>query len=222
MSDEAPATDILPGLCHKLGSPLGALVNHLHLLEMDRPALPAAAGDAVSGARQATASLRRLLDGTRRFLAFREHEPAPGRVEDLGALLREAAETLPLIAGPGARAPEVDAAPDIALAVDPEALEMISAELLLNAARAGAERVEVEHETPADGGHVLRFRDDGRGLAADTSERWFDPFFTTWPDEGVGLGLVAAADLAKRLGGELSLAPGPQGGAEAILRLPPA
>lgn len=58
----------------------------------------------------------------------------------------------------------------------------------------------------------LRVQDSGQGIAADKLERIFDPFFTT-TDSGLGLGLSISHTIAQRLGGSLSAANAPDGGA---------
>ena len=52
----------------------------------------------------------------------------------------------------------------------------------------------------------VRFRDNGTGIADDVIGRIFDPFFSTREGMlGAGLGLPIAADVARRMGGDLSV-----------------
>ena len=52
----------------------------------------------------------------------------------------------------------------------------------------------------------VRVRDNGTGIADDVIDRVFDPFFTTREGMlGAGLGLPIAADVARRMGGDLSV-----------------
>ena len=99
---------------------------------------------------------------------------------------------------------------------DPERLKQILTNLLTNAVKftpAGG-RIAVEcagDETPA--GPVLRVRvsDTGRGIPADALGRIFEPFvqierhLTGESQQGVGLGLAIARDLARRMGGDLTV-----------------
>ncbi len=49
-------------------------------------------------------------------------------------------------------------------------------------------------------------RDNGTGIADDVVGRIFDPFFSTREGIlGAGLGLPIAADVARRMGGDLSV-----------------
>ena len=50
----------------------------------------------------------------------------------------------------------------------------------------------------------VRVRDNGPGIAEDVMDRIFNPFFTTREGlPGAGLGLPIAADVARRMGGDL-------------------
>ena len=53
---------------------------------------------------------------------------------------------------------------------------------------------------------LIRIRDNGTGIADDVIGYIFNPFFTTHSGTlGAGLGLTIAADVARRLGGDLSV-----------------
>ena len=57
-----------------------------------------------------------------------------------------------------------------------------------------------------DGVVEVRVRDNGIGIAADIADHIFNPFFSTREGaSGAGLGLPIAADVARRLGGDLSV-----------------
>jgi two-component system sensor histidine kinase HupT/HoxJ len=68
---------------------------------------------------------------------------------------------------------------------------------------------------------VLRFADNGPGIAEAHLGRLFEPFFTTKPvGQGTGLGLSISYGIVERHGGKLSAANLAGGGAEFILALP--
>ena len=57
-----------------------------------------------------------------------------------------------------------------------------------------------------DDGVEVRVRDNGQGIAEDVLPRIFNPFFSTRAGAiGAGLGLPIAADVVRRLGGDLSV-----------------
>ncbi len=68
---------------------------------------------------------------------------------------------------------------------------------------------------------VITVHDSGPGIADEAFTRLFDPFYTTKPvGKGTGLGLSISYGLAVDLGGELTAANHPHGGAVFTLSLP--
>jgi C4-dicarboxylate-specific signal transduction histidine kinase len=67
-------------------------------------------------------------------------------------------------------------------------------------------RVRLDPERLAPGGArlLLRFRDDGPGLAPDVAARAAEPFFTT-RNTGVGLGLAVARRIVEQHAGRLEV-----------------
>jgi PAS domain S-box-containing protein len=96
--------------------------------------------------------------------------------------------------------------------------------LLVNARQAVIDRDggRVRLETHGmDGGVEIRVHDNGAGVPAADRERVFDPFFTTKdPDQGTGLGLTIAHEIARFHDGSLEVADSDLGGACFTLRLP--
>jgi two-component system NtrC family sensor kinase len=70
---------------------------------------------------------------------------------------------------------------------------------------------------------VVEVSDNGRDLTAEEVRGAFDPFFrSSARGAGVGVGLGVARSVATTLGGEVTLAPRPGGGAVITMRLPAA
>jgi PAS domain S-box-containing protein len=70
---------------------------------------------------------------------------------------------------------------------------------------------------------VVEVSDNGRDLPAEEARHAFDPFFRSKTrGAGVGVGLGVARSVAATLGGEVTLAPRPGGGAVITMRLPAA
>jgi two-component system C4-dicarboxylate transport sensor histidine kinase DctB len=66
----------------------------------------------------------------------------------------------------------------------------------------------------------IAVRDNGPGIPEHHLPRLFEPFFTTKESgQGLGLGLVISIGIARELGGDLTAANRPEGGAEFVLRL---
>jgi C4-dicarboxylate-specific signal transduction histidine kinase len=64
----------------------------------------------------------------------------------------------------------------------------------------------------ADGGVVMEVQDEGPGIPEACVEQVFDAFYTTkGPEQGTGLGLFLAREMAERCRGELKLLPSQNG-----------
>ena len=76
--------------------------------------------------------------------------------------------------------------------------------------------------TSAEAGTVvIRFKDDGTGMAEKTRTRIFDPFFTTKePGRGMGLGLSLSMGMISRLNGTILVDSELGKGTEFVMRLP--
>jgi signal transduction histidine kinase len=66
---------------------------------------------------------------------------------------------------------------------------------------------------------LLEVEDGGQGLGDGNPEELFQPFVTT-KTRGSGLGLTVSRQVIERLGGSITLADGPQGGARCSIRVP--
>jgi PAS domain S-box-containing protein len=104
-------------------------------------------------------------------------------------------------------------------------LRQIAVNLIGNAVKF-TDRGEVRIELGAEPGWViLRVHDTGEGIAPEDRERIFDAFTqvdgsTTRRKQGTGLGLTVSRDLARLLGGDITLESSPGRGSTFILRLP--
>lgn len=103
---------------------------------------------------------------------------------------------------------------------DPQMLEHVFQNLLLNGAHAmngrGAIRVDV---AAADAHCQVSFIDDGPGIAPELRERVFSPFFTT-KTRGSGLGLPTAKRFIEAHHGQIWIDTSDRGGTTVIVRLP--
>jgi nitrogen-specific signal transduction histidine kinase/CheY-like chemotaxis protein len=81
--------------------------------------------------------------------------------------------------------------------------------ILVNAAQSipesGAGEVRVSTGKNADGRAIIEITDTGGGIAPNVLEHIFDPFYTTRPSRGVGLGLSFAYGTVTSLGGEMTV-----------------
>lgn len=89
--------------------------------------------------------------------------------------------------------------------------------LLENAMDAAAGQVTLATSADADGIEFV-VEDNGRGMAQETLDRLFEPFFTTRA-EGTGLGLAIARGVARAHGGGIEVTSSPGQGTRFIMRL---
>jgi signal transduction histidine kinase len=99
---------------------------------------------------------------------------------------------------------EMRVAPDLPpVECDPEQLEQVLLNLMINAIEASPAGACVSLLAEADtGGVAIRVIDRGHGVAPAHVDRLFDPFFTT-KEHGTGLGLPVAHQIVAQMGGAL-------------------
>ena len=200
-------------VAHEVRNPIGVIRGAVELVR-------ARAGEAL-GPRDREAledvlgEVERLRRLTEDFLDLtREPALSPAPV-DLAALAAEAARGV-------ARAhPDLAvelAVPPLLVQADPVRLRQVLANLLDNAAHAGARAVRIGAEVAGGRARVL-VRDDGPGVDAAVRARLFDPF-VSGRARGAGLGLAIARRIVERHGGALELADAGPPGAAFALTLP--
>jgi PAS domain S-box-containing protein len=161
-------------------------------------------------------SLNNIVDDMLVFARPREPKLAPVILEDL---LRNTAALLKK--DPAHTATEVEVAGTRAVVrADPEQLQLVVVNLLLNAAQATQNRgyVRVDVST-ADGACRIAIADNGPGIPEEVRERIFEPFFTT-KNRGTGLGLPTAKRVIERHGGNIDVRCPPGGGTVVTISLP--
>jgi PAS domain S-box-containing protein len=161
-------------------------------------------------------SLNNIVDDLLVFARPREPKIAPVVLDDLlkstAALLKK---------DPAHATTRVEIADTrVVVLADPEQLQLVLVNLLLNAAQSmhdtGLIRVAVSTD---DGAHRIAIADQGPGIPADVRERVFEPFFTT-KHRGTGLGLPTAKRVIERHGGTIAIECPPTGGTVVTVSLP--
>ena len=120
------------------------------------------------------------------------------------------------------------ARPDLAVRADPKGLQQVLGSLLSNASKYTGDGGTITLGADEDGEKVrIWVRDTGIGIRKEQMQRVFEPFFQadggpTRQYSGVGLGLTIARDLARRMGGEVTLASEVGKGTTATVILPAA
>ncbi len=211
------------GLAHEIGNPLAALLGLQDLL-LDGGLTEDEQRDFVARMRGETERIHRIV---RDLLAFARGDAGEGAVTDApGEVARAASEVVALLAPQRSMK---DRALSLDLEVDLPKVALAHGQLvqvLLNLAlNAG--------EATSDGGHVaivaaragdrvqLHVDDDGPGIAPAVQGSLFEPFVTTKEiGRGTGLGLAVCKGLVEAVGGAISVARGPLGGARFTVELP--
>jgi signal transduction histidine kinase len=123
------------------------------------------------------------------------------------------------------RLADIDVAiePELELYTDPQALDRVVSNLVVNALRYGEPPVSVRHRT--NGSLELIVEDCGQGVEPEFVPRLFDRFSRSTAshalnDAGAGLGLSIARSYAQALGGDLTYEPVRPRGARFVLALP--
>jgi len=109
-----------------------------------------------------------------------------------------------------------------AIEINPIQLEQVLINLLTNAIQAieGQQSKQINLSVQHDNGKVeVMVDDNGPGIPFDSQTQLFEPFYTT-KKNGLGLGLSISHQITQAMGGELSVAASPLGGARFILTIP--
>jgi two-component system osmolarity sensor histidine kinase EnvZ len=202
-------TLLLASVSHDLRTPLTRLKLEVALAEPS-PRLKAIKRD--------LAEMEHMID---EYLAFARGEDGEAlEFVGLRGLIQEVSEGATRA---GAQV-QVDADGTLAANVRPNAFKRALSNLVMNAAVHG-EHVEVAARARPSGGVEILVDDDGPGIPPERYEDAFKPFSRlddarNQNEKGVGLGLAIARDLARALGGDVTLDRSPMGGLRAVVRLP--
>jgi signal transduction histidine kinase len=229
-------TLFLAAMSHELRTPLNAIGGYTELLEMGLrgPVTPEQANDL----QRIKASQNHLLQLIDDVLEYARLGTGHTRLDiedvDLNAVLREAE----VMIGPQVRAKDLNYSytpfpGPLIVRADANRLRQIVLNLLINAVKftqpGGTVRMmcDVEIGTSGERARAARVHveDTGRGIAPDQIDAIWQPFVQlgrtlSRPAEGVGLGLAISRDLARRIGGELSVASEVGKGSTFVLSIP--
>ncbi|MBT9549879.1 MAG: two-component sensor histidine kinase [Hydrogenophaga sp.] len=218
--------ELAAGMAHELNQPLTAVLANTQAAQRLLADEPPELDTARTAMAQAAAQARRAAEVVGRLRRAVERPDSHGSVlaVDLAETVRRALYLLEPECQRRGVAPQLQAMAPVRVAADPVALDQIVHNLLMNALQAmeaaepGARRLTLT-VSQADGQGELRVADSGPGIPTEVLPRLFEPFFST-REGGLGLGLSLCDTLASGMGGSLSAANRPEGGAVFSLRLP--
>jgi signal transduction histidine kinase len=186
--------------------------------------------------------LRSILDAVERgsklssqLLAFARRQPLHPNLVNVGLLLERMDSLLQRAAGESVEIALAHGADLWNTLVDPNQLENVLLNLVINARDAMGGKVNIALENLAidsataaadpelTAGEYVRIAvsDTGEGMPPEVMERAFEPFFTTKPEgKGTGLGLSMAHGFVRQSGGHIRIASLPGQGTTVSIYLP--
>lgn len=188
------------GLAHEIRNPLASISGAAAILERNRNLEP----KHVKCVEIIAKECQRLNGLLTTFLNFARPRPPRFRTVDLNPVLDNVIDLASHAIRSKAIQLEKEAAPDLPpVECDPEQLEQVLLNLMINAIEASPEGANVKLAAVlADGKIGIRVIDRGSGVAPADVDRLFDPFFTT-KENGTGLGLPVAHQIVLQMGGSL-------------------
>ena len=212
-------SQFLSTMSHELRTPLNAIAGYAELLEMGiRGPLTEVQRDDIARIHRSSRVLMSLVNDVLNFarLEAGQVHVQPEAVR-LDALLADL-ETLviPQVRAKGLHYSHDACSESRVVRADPDRLKQILTNLLTNAVKftdaGGRVTISCHDGAPVAPGMVrIAVCDTGRGIAAEQLERIFEPFvqvdrhLTLDSQQGVGLGLAISRDLARLMGGELTV-----------------
>ncbi|MGK2962686.1 MAG: sensor histidine kinase [Gemmatimonadaceae bacterium] len=227
----ASKSNFLAAMSHELRTPLNAIAGYVDLMELELR------GPLTSEQRADLGRIKRnqqyLLGLIEEILVFTQLDAQRLELDisdtPIDAVIRDA-ETMvqPQIKAKGINYHFERCEQELIVRADGAKLQQIIINLLVNAAKytetGGSITVDCGD---MDGKIQLRVTDTGMGIPPDKLSNIFDPFVQldrslNQPREGVGLGLTISRDLARAMGGDLTVDSEPGRGSTFTLELPAA
>ncbi|CAN5757765.1 hypothetical protein BH11MYX4_BH11MYX4_11800 [soil metagenome] len=231
------------GLAHEINNPLAYVLANHEVLARELPRLSAeahaaAAGhgssaDVAEGLAQCAAMLEVAMEGLERVRSivrdrktFSRIDPEEGVMVDLHQVIDAALNIAQSELRHRARLERHygDLAP---VRGSTSRLGQVFLNLVVNGAQAipadrrGGGLVRVTTKTAPDGWACIEITDDGVGIAPALQPRLFEPFHTTKPGEGTGLGLYITRTIVESHGGTIEVESAEGVGTTVRVKLPP-
>jgi len=199
----ASIATLVAGLAHEIGTPMGVIQGHAKMLESN------VSGDnalwRLKTIQEQIGRISRIIQTLLNMARPRKSRRVPVALEGLlESTLGFLSEKI------GRRRIQVERSfqPVVSVSGDPERLQQLLLNLLMNAADAMPEGGKLRLGLSPAGGRCveLRIGDSGPGIRAADLPRIFEPFFTTKESgQGNGLGLMVAQGIVKDHGGSIEV-----------------
>lgn len=140
---------------------------------------------------------------------------------NLDAMLRDAVPLLRAVAGDEITLSLELQSEEVSVEVDPTELIRAVINLLTNARDAMPSGGRATVRTGFDGVRAtLSVSDEGLGMTSDQQDRLFQPFYTTKPGKGSGLGLAGVRTIMEGVRGSVNVTSSPERGTTITLSFP--
>jgi two-component system NtrC family sensor kinase len=211
---------LVAGVVHELNNPLTAVTMYsevLHERFVARGQDPADV-EKIRSIRDAGQRIQRLA---RDLVTYARPGGAAGELLDLGPVVDEAIRmAAPALDESGATLSREGEGLHVVEGTR-AGLTQVAVALVTNAAQAVARGGQIRVTLGREGDEVvLTVADQGSGMTPDVEARAFEPFFTTRPGLGIGLGLPIVHGIVERLGGRIALRTETGRGTTVTVRLP--
>ncbi len=221
--------EFLAVMSHELRTPLNAISGYSEMLSMGlADPLTTKQADAVMRIRRNQQHLLLLIN---QVLDFAKLEAGQTTIDARAVCVREVLDTLEPLVRPQLEAKRIaltrcDVDPSLVASANPPRLRQILLNFLTNGIKFTPEEGRVSIAATRIG-DVVEFTvsDTGIGIPADKLEKVFEPFYQvesgpTRRFDGVGLGLAISRDIARKMGGDVSIASTVGVGSRVTLVLP--
>jgi len=212
---------LVAGAAHEINNPLGAVLAHAELLQLDG-AVPQSQITSLDVIIQETRRAGRIV---RDLLSYARQNPI---VKADVPLDRIVSDVLTMRAGyhrsNGIEVQVWNDARDVIVHADADQVKQVLLNLIVNAEDVIKERLDRRLEvrmTRVGTAALVLIDDSGPGVPETLRQRVFEPFFTTKPEgKGTGLGLSVSYGIVREHGGRIWVEASPKGGARFVVQLP--
>ena len=213
-------------------APISSLASTAHRLLSEAPASPNGTppqelSEIAEDAREAVQTIERRSKGLISFVdSYRSFTKIPNpsfKVLEVQELFDDVRRLLRVQIEEHALDLRINVAPeDLQVSADPELIEQVLINLVLNAMQAVEDepepRIELRARIDRRSRPVLQVIDNGPGIPPDVQEKIFVPFFTT-KEDGSGIGLSLSRQIMRLHGGALTVRSDPDADTETMFTL---
>jgi two-component system NtrC family sensor kinase len=210
--------EIVAGIAHELNNPLTGVIVYSSLMEKDEK-LSATHREDVASIIHESQRCARIVKGLLKFSRVASPQKLMASVNSVMDNTLSLIGTQSIFHNVNIRK-RYDADMRETL-IDPNQIEQVFINLLINAGQAMPEGGNLDIITQVNAGHVtVSIRDTGCGIPPEHLPRIFDPFFSTKESAGTGLGLSVSYGIVESHGGTIKVESVVGKGTEFIVQIP--